>query len=112
EVGRERRVQAFGPEGRGGDLGVHLMAREMDDDLAHEPVMAVSGTRMGARMTARARIARSGRGWVRTRTAAPIGDATSAATKTIAASGGPICAVAALPMSGAIAAKRPMPSED
>src|SRR5207253_8314647 len=78
---------------------------------AHEPVTAVNATRIAASMTTTERIASSARGCVRTLTAAPIGDATSAETNTTAARGRSICAVAALPMSAASAAKSPMPSD-
>ena len=50
--------------------------------------------RIAATMTITERIPSRTRGCVRTLTAAPTGDATSAETKTIAASGGSICAVA------------------
>src|SRR5256885_16738761 len=73
--------------------------------IVHAPATAVNAIRIAARITINASIASSARGCVRTLTAAPTGDASSAETKTIAASGGSTCAVAALPMKAADAAQ-------
>src|SRR5207245_449070 len=83
----EARMQAIRAKRARGDLGIDLAARELDRHLSrhHNPVSAVIAMRPAAALTIAARIARSRRGCVRTLTAAPTGDATSADANTIAA---------------------------
>src|SRR5439155_1762696 len=86
DIQHEAGVQSVRSERARRYLRVDLVAREVDCDLGHWPVSAVMTIRIAAAATTAARIARRSRGCVRTLTAAPAGDATSAATKTMAAS--------------------------
>src|SRR2546425_919047 len=76
------------------NAGVSASSRRLprSQARAQEPVSAVTAMRSAVRPTIAESVQRRTRGCVRTLTAAPTGDATSAATNTIAASGGSICA--------------------